>query len=247
VSAPEWYVPLVADARVRLFTFPHAGAGCAQFSDLAKELSPRVGVWAANLPGRQARLDEPSIGDLDALVDTLADRLAPLARPPYLLFGYCGGALAAFLVARALRRRRVPAPHGLIVASYEAPDICRRPIGVAELPSTRLWRWLIDDGGVPAGLAVDARLRRVAEPAIRTDFGLLAGYRHIVEPPLSTPVTVCFGTEDPTPRGAWLGWRRHTSEPLRLRPLPGGHWLLDRALAELAGTVLDTISAVGVG
>ena len=233
----SWFVPLTDARAERVFAFPHAGAGCAQFTELAKAFTDDVSLWAANLPGRQARLDEPPPHDLDELVETLARELAPLAGRPYALFGYCGGALLAFLVARRLREHGTPPPARLIVGSFEAPDIGRRPYGLARLPSDRLWRQLSDDGGVPAELALDERLRRVAEPAVRADFALLAGYRHVAAPPLTTPITVCYGEQDEVRRGALLGWRRQTTGPVELRGVPGGHWLLDEAVPELAAVI----------
>lgn len=243
MSDRDWFVAMGDDAPNRVFAFPHAGAGCAQFAALAGRVGPGVAIWAANLPGRQARLDEPPARDLDPLVDELATHLAKVGSDRFALFGYCGGALLGLLVARVLRERGGPEPVELVVASYEAPDIARRPRGLARLPSALLWRRLADQGGVPAALATQERLRVVAEPAVRADFAMLAGYRHQAQPPLSCPVTVCFGTDDPTSRGAWLGWRRQSTGPLRLRPLPGGHWLLDDACEGLAAVLAEPFGA----
>jgi surfactin synthase thioesterase subunit len=243
----DWYVAMAGDAPVRLFAFPHAGAGCAQFAELAKSLGPEVALWAANLPGRQARLAEPPVEDLDVLVDRLAAELAALDRRPYALFGYCGGALLALLVGRALRDYGVPAPRGLVVASAEAPDVARRPRGLSRLPAHRLWDRLIADGGVVAELAGDERMRRVAERAVRADFALLGAYRHRDAPALGYPITVCFGTEDPVRRGALLGWRRQTTAAVTLAGLPGGHWLLDHAVEELAAVLVGLLGTADGG
>ena len=235
----DWFVPLGDDAPTRVFVFPHAGAGVAQFAPLARRVGPGVAIWAANLPGRQARLDEPPIQDLDELAGILATELAAVAGARFSLFGYCCGALAGLLVARVLRDRGGPDPAALVVASAEAPDIARRPRGVATLSGKLLWRRLAADGGIPGSLATDERLWTVSEPAVRADFAMLASYRHRAQPPLSCPVTVCFGADDPAPRGAWLGWRRQSTGPLQLRRLPGDHWLLDSAADELAGVLAE--------
>lgn len=245
MSDRDWFVPLPADAPERVFAFPHAGAGPAQLAGLAQRLARAdrpVAVWAANLPGRQARLDEPLVEDLDRLVDLLATSLARLAGGRYALFGYCGGGLLSLLVARALRDRGAPEPAALVVASSEAPDIAHRPADVSRLPSELLWHQLAAAGGVPAALAADERLRTVAEPAVRTDLSMLSGYRHQRQPPLSCPVTVCFGTRDDAPRGAFLGWRRQTTGALRLRELPGSHWLLDDACDGLADVLTEVLA-----
>lgn len=233
----DWFVPMADDAPARVFAFPHAGAGCAQFGDLAKLLAPGYALWSANLPGRQARLGEPPATDLTALVDTLTGELAARTDRPYALFGYCGGGLLAFLVARALRAGGAPGPVALVVASHEAPDIARRPRGVATLPGPRLWDALGAAGGMSPELAADERMRRVAEPAVRADFAMLADYRFEPAPPLPAPIYACYGTDDGLPRGSFLGWRRQSDQPVRACALPGGHWVLDTALPELAAVI----------
>jgi surfactin synthase thioesterase subunit len=244
-GATDWYVPLADDAPTRVFAFPHAGAGCAQFGDLAKLLAPEYALWSANLPGRQARLTEPPSTDLTALVDTLTGELAARADRPYALFGYCGGGLLAFLVARALHAGGAPGPVALVVASHEAPDIARRPRGVATLPGPRLWDALGAAGGMPPELAADVRMRRIAEPAVRADFGMLGDYRYRPAPPLPVTIDACYGTDDGLPRGCFLGWRRQSDRPVRVHALPGGHWLLDTAVADLATVVRDALGGVG--
>lgn len=237
MSPRDWYLCLADDTPARLFAFPQAGAGSARMVRLARTLSPHVSLWSANLPGRQARLAEPPVTQLPTLVQALADHLVPLARPPYALFGYCGGALTAFLVARALRDRGAPAPQALVVVSLEAPDIARMPRRLGRLPGDALWAQLVAQGTIAEDTIRDERLRAVAEPAIRADFDMLGEYRHTAAAPLDHPVVVCFGTQDPTPRGAYLGWRRQSTRPPRLHPLPGDHNLLDTALGELAEVI----------
>jgi medium-chain acyl-[acyl-carrier-protein] hydrolase len=237
MSDRDWFVPLAGCADPPLYCFPHAGAGCAQLAGFAKSAA-RAGlsVWAANLPGRQARLSEPPVTDFDQLVDLLTDALVRrIDRQPYGVFGYCGGALVGYAVLRNVIARGGPAPQRFVVASYEAPDIARRPRRVARLAGDALWSYLLESGGVPATLAGDERLRQVAEPAIRADFAVLGGYEHRPGPALPLPITVCYGLQDTgTPRGALLGWRRHSTQPIDLRGVPGGHWLVDDAGDELA-------------
>jgi surfactin synthase thioesterase subunit len=237
-AGTEWFVPMAGDSRPRLITFPHAGAGCAQLAPFARAVARHgVSVWSANLPGRQARLDEPAHTDFATLVDELADAAIDSLTGPYTLFGYCGGALLAFGLARALRSRSAPLPERLVVASAEAPDIARRPRRLAGLSADQLWAYLRESGALPTDVEDDPRLRLVAEPAVRADFTVLAGYRHERDLPLPVPVTVCFGTGAELPRGALLGWRRHTTHPVEMVELPGGYWLLDDAGAELAAVV----------
>lgn len=244
----DWFVPLTGDTGVRMYGFPHAGAGCAQLAGFARALRPHgIAVWSANLPGRQARLDEPARTEFTALADELTDALAAeLGRQadarPYFLFGYCGGALLAYGVLRRLRDRSLPLPARLVVASYEAPDIARRPYSLARLPSAVLWSYLLETGGVPPGLGASAKLRELAEPALRADFTMLGGYRHEPDLRLPVPITVCYGSRDEeTSRGALLGWRRQSTHPIDLRPVDGGHWLVEDSCEELVRAVAAAV------
>jgi surfactin synthase thioesterase subunit len=250
MSARDWYVPMsrVTDGQpVQVFAFPHAGAGCAQFAGLAKAAGPAIAVWAANLPGRQARLDEPPPDDLGELAEHLAIELSSQVTGPYGLLGYCGGSLLAFLVARRLREFGVPPPRALIVASFPAPDLALPAERLSRLPSHLLWDRLTRNGGISGDLATDERMRRVAEPAVRADLALLEDYAHTAAPPLTCPIAVCYGSRDRLPRGALLGWRRQSTSPVELRSLACGHWLLDDAVAELAAVVTGVLRAHGQG
>jgi surfactin synthase thioesterase subunit len=247
---PAWFVPLTPDDGLPLFAFPHAGAGCAQLADFAKQLAGHgVTVRAANLPGRQARLAEAPVTDISGLADTLADALAAeVGDRPYALFGYCGGALLAYETARRLQARSVPMPTRLIVVSFEAPDIGLRPRRVSRLPSHVLWTYLLDSGAVQEDHGQNAALRRVAEPAIRADYTMLGTYHHEPGPPLTIPLTVCHGERDTgTPRGALLGWRRLTTGPVDLRGLDAGHWLLTDAGERLAEITAEAVRQQGDG
>jgi len=253
-GATDWFVPMAGDSDIRgtrVFAFPHAGGGCAQLAPFARSAASRgVSVWSANLPGRQARLAEPPRTAYGPLVDELTEALVELIDDrPYGVFGYCGGALLAFGVLRRLAAEGVgPLPGRFVVASYEAPDIGRRPYSLARLRSDDLWDYLRESGGIPPAIDADARLQGMAEAAIRADFTVLGEYRHEVGPPLPVPITVCFGDEDDDmPRGALLGWRRQTTRPLELRSTPGGHWVLDDACDQVAELVAEAMAPTRKG
>ncbi|GII02917.1 thioesterase II family protein [Planobispora takensis] len=239
-----WFVQIKEGERA-LVTFPHAGGGPSSLNELAAHFPPEVGLWAVNLPGRQARLAEPPRTDLDGLVDDLARDLAAW-REPYTLFGYCSGALLAYLVCRRVVELG-GAPERLVVASFAAPDITPLLRRLPALPSWLFWEQLLDLGGVPPELAEREALWPVLEPALRADFGLLAGYRHRAAPPLPVPVTVLYGTRDRSlSRGGLLGWRRHSAHRPALRPLDSTHWLAEETPGPLAAAIAQEMGCASV-
>ncbi len=259
MTAP-WFVPVGErpGGRIRLYTFPNAGSGPASLTGLAERFPDEVGVWSVNLPGRQARLAEPPVEDLDKLVDDLARDLLANAREPYALFGYCSGALLAYLVCRRLVELApdgpgLPAgsggrrPERLLVGSFAAPDVTLLLRRLPSLPSWLFWDQLIELGGVPAEVAEREALRPILEPALRADFGMLARYRHRQGPPLPVPVTVLYGSRDGSmSRGGLLGWRRQSVARPSMRELDASHWLAEETPDLLATVIAEEIGCVSV-
>lgn len=220
----------------RLYVFPHAGAGPAAVGVLAAELDT-IDVRALNLPGRQARLTEPPRTALEPLVKDIAAELVDVD-VPYALFGYCAGALLAYLVARHTSPRR------LFVGSFAAPDVALVPRRLHTLPGEVFWDVVIAQGGVAPELAARTELRPVFEPALRADFELYAGYHHQPGAPLDVPITVLHGRDDGhLTRGGLLGWRRQSTVRPELCELPCGHWIMDDAPGPVASGIAERMPA----
>lgn len=241
----EWFVPLAADttADVHVAAIPHAGGGCATFAPIADMLAPQVTVWGANFPGRQARFLEPPCTDLDVVLDRLAAGYPPAHRRT-VLFGYCSGALLAFLLARRLRARGGSLPAALVVASYPAPDVARPPRTLHKAEPDRFWPEILALGGVPTPVAGQPDFREIFEAGLRADYALLADYVFAEEPPLQIPVVAVHGDADPMlGRDCVDGWSRHTAGPFRAVATPGDHWILDTA----PDRVVDVLREVATG
>jgi surfactin synthase thioesterase subunit len=224
-------------ARARLYALPHAGAGPGALGALAAELPHTIELWALNLPGRQARLAESPRTELEPLIGEIA---ADLAETPgyYSLFGYCGGALLAYLAARQSR------PKHLFVGSFAAPDLALVPRRLHILPGDLFWDVVLAQGGVPTDLAERSDLHPVFETALRADFALYAGYYHHRVEPLDVPITVLYGRDDTElTKGELLGWRRQTISRPELCELAAGHWLVDEDPAGVAACLAERILA----
>ncbi len=234
--ASEWFVALDprAGARLRVFAFPHVGAGCSAFTQCARLLPAEVELWSLNLPGRQARFLEPSRTDLEPLVEEVAGQVLSRITGPYVLFGYCSGALLAFLVARRLRERSAPAADRLVVISYAAPDAVTPPTRLHELPAEDFWAAVHELGGFPPELLAEQDYREIFEPPLRADFRLLAQYRFTAGAPLDVPISVIAGRHDCLlPVSQLSGWLRQTTGEFSLRMLPADHWLLEHGTESL--------------
>ncbi|SFO58406.1 MULTISPECIES: thioesterase II family protein [Actinomadura] len=237
---PQWFVPLNDDGSRphRVLALPQAGAGCSAFADCAALLPGDIGLWALNPPGRQARFDEPSITDLDDLVAGIAAELSRWTARPYVLFGYCSGALAAFLLARAVEAGAMPAPVALVVASYPAPQLVRPDSALHTLPSDEFWSRIRSFGGFPMTLAAEPDYREIFEPALRADFAAVSGFAYVDGPPLGMPIVAVAGRDDGTSSAGELrAWEAQTSAGFRMEFVDGDHWLLDGGQAAVMALV----------
>jgi surfactin synthase thioesterase subunit len=245
--ASRWFVhlPPRRAAPVRLVAFPHAGAGCGAFGRLARLLGGRLEVFAANLPGRQARYHEPARTRFAPLIDELADDMPRLLDDgrPYALFGYCSGALLAYGLLHQLRRRGLRLPDRLVAVSYlpphQVPRYMSSNVDYLGLPAEEFWQRVIALGGVPDMLAA-VEHRTAFETGLRADHAVIADYVHQDDEVVADgAITVITGREDPVigPDTA-ADWARYTGDDFRLKVLDGGHWLLDESPEELADVLV---------
>lgn len=243
-EADDWFVETVPrpDADLIIAAFPGVGGGCAAFAQHARLMPDWLSVATLNLPGHQARFAEPPRTDLDSLTVELAQSCARRSEP-YLLFGYCSGALLAYCVARLLHEQQAALPRRLIVGSSWPPHRAQVP-PLAGLSSQRLWQVLADYQAVSPALIEHPEFRELSEPVLRADFALVGSYRHTAAPPLPIPVTVLVAEQD-----RWVTdddvapWADYTSAGLTVRRLPAGHWFMEEEPAASAAALIEQAAA----
>ncbi|OHB69488.1 MAG: hypothetical protein A2V70_10240 [Planctomycetes bacterium RBG_13_63_9] len=243
--APEtvaWLPSLRANsgARLRLFCLAHAGGGASLFCRWSAGLPAAIEILPVQLPGHQQRLSEPPYREMEPLVEALSRVVQPYVDVPFALFGHSMGALIGFELARRLRRQYGVQAAGFLVAACRAPQLPLPQPSLHELPDAELIAAVQRRfGGVPEQVAGDAELMRLLVPALRADLAMVETYRYGEEVPLSCPICVLGGTDDPEVAASDLAaWRRQTYGSFSLRMFPGGHFFLDAA----RGSILRLVS-----
>lgn len=232
------------NARVRLFCFPHAGSGGSVFHAWGGDFPPDVEVAAAVLPGREQRAKESPETNLNLLVGRVADAIAPALDRPFALFGHSLGALAAFELARELRRRGLPTPRHLFVAARPAPQDPPPDGPLHRLPHDEFVAEVCRRfNGIPAVVLREEELMRMFVPILRADFALVETYRYRQEPPLGCPLTAFAGTSDRTAAPAALDrWREHTAAAFTLRVVEGEHFFLQTARTQVTSAIREALA-----
>jgi medium-chain acyl-[acyl-carrier-protein] hydrolase len=226
------------DVRMRLFCFHYAGATASIFRSWRNALPPGVELIAVQLPGREYRLAEPLLTDIDEIVAALAEILPPLLDRPFVFFGHSMGVLVGFDLIRVLRALGLRQPELLIASGRNAPQFKWRDAGIQILPDDEFIAAVRDYNGTPEALLSDPSLRDLWLPRLRADLTISAMYRYVEKPPLHCPIVVLFGTDDGLVSEAGLrAWLSQTTGSVRFFRYPGNHFFLHSAERQVLAKV----------
>lgn len=240
-----WIRSLSEDANLRLFCFPFAGGGGADFRSWRSHLPESIDLCPVILPGREDRLTEPSFTNMEALVEGLCEALDPLlSQTPYAFFGYSMGSWIAYALTQELYRRGKSLPQVLLVAARKAPHLPDSPPLISTLPDEQMIVAIQERyQAIPKLLLENPEILNLYLPSLRADFQILNTYRWPQHPPLPIPIHGFYGIEDSlTPIEMMEAWGIHTSQDFSLVGLPGGHFFLRDSRAELTQQILKFLS-----
>lgn len=218
----------VKRAAVRLYCFPYAGGGASLFKSWQQQVTSRIAVCPVRLPGREARLREPRITELEIMMRELFNALAPQLTCPYALFGHSMGGILAYELAAMARIAGLPEPVHLFVSARPAPKLDRRMINVP-VSTLNDEEFLLHLRRIepPSESLDNPELREMLLPLLRSDFELCESYRNRQHASFSFPITGFFGSNDTSvTREDMEPWRECTSGTFRIVPINGGHFFM---------------------
>lgn len=226
--------------RARLLCLPYAGGGATIFQTWAGNLPADIEVRAAQLPGRQDRLDEPALLSVAAIVDALSAAISELPPAPLYVYGHSLGALLAFELARKLASRNQP-PIALIVSGRRAPHTPSRRAPIHNLSDAQFKEALHLLYGTARTILQNHELMSIAMPALRGDFTAHDMYQYVAGAPLSVPITVLIGQKDSSlTREDAAAWSEMTTRYEGLHEVDAGHLFVDTH----AAWVLERVKAL---
>ncbi|MYT14310.1 pyochelin biosynthetic protein PchC [Streptomyces sp. SceaMP-e96] len=229
--------------RHQLVCFPYAGGGASFYRPWQDELPPEVDLLAVQYPGREERIDDPLIDDMDELAGLLATELAPLLDLPFTFFGHSMGAAVGYEIARRWGESGFPTPDRLIVSSQFAPP--RIPVGdLLRHDDSGVLDELVRLGGVPRSVYESPELVRLIVSVVRNDYQVLESCRFGADAPaLDLPVTAFCGADDPvvTPQDV-REWAAFTRAGFTNRTFDGGHFYPRERLTETVAAVTELLA-----
>jgi medium-chain acyl-[acyl-carrier-protein] hydrolase len=229
ISNTDWVVrqePRPA-AAIRLICFPHAGGSPWLFRGWPKWLPDAVEVCAVQLPGHGSRIREAPASDFHTLSQRLAKELRPEVDRPFALFGHSLGALMAFELARLFRDFEDLEPAHLFVSGQNAPQLLEGGEDLSQEDDAALIKALRQLNCTPEQILNNQELMCLMLPVIRSDLALYENYRYRPDKPLTCPLTVMAGLQDPRTEPQGLqGWKEQTRGRFRTRQFPGDHFFI---------------------
>ncbi|MFE6097910.1 amino acid adenylation domain-containing protein, partial [Streptomyces massasporeus] len=246
-----------ARPRARIVCMPGMGGTAGGYIPLIGALEEGVELVGVQLPGREARTDEPPLTDMMKMADEVAAALADRCDVPLVLFGHSQGAWLAWEVAHRLGLRPEEPQLSLVVACAQTPyaevsDFVRRagvaagrdgatPAEIAEALEGLLPRQILDN----EELLVEYAQR------LQADTELGASHRRALtdlrRESLKVPVFAVAATDDPVAAPqAMEAWRELSLGAFSLRTIAGSHAApLENAEAMVA-ELLAALPAHGV-
>ncbi|MEU7144985.1 alpha/beta fold hydrolase [Nocardia sp. NPDC046473] len=226
------------DAATRLICFPHAGGSATYYFPVSRALSPEIDVLAIQYPGRMDRRNEPCVEDIHELADLVVEQLTPWLDRPFTLFGHSLGATLGFEVAQRLSATGEH-PLALFASGRMAPSR-HRDTDFHRFDDHALIEQIGQLSGTDAKVLDDAEMLRLILPTIRGDYKAVETYRMRPGPPLTCPITVLTGDDDPeVTLDEAQAWAEHTSGRFEMTVFNGGHFFL----TDHVEAVLTQISA----
>ena len=235
----RWIVaPPAADAEVRLFCFPPAGAGAATYRLWSAELSPEIDVFRIQPPGRESRFRESRCTDIETYLEELMPELLPLLDQPFAFFGHSMGSLIAFRLTQRLQHEYSLIPMHLIISSFHPPQAIPNE-HIRNLPQEAFIRELRDRyDGIPDQILEEPDLLELMLPIIRDDLAIVESYSYQCQPSLLCPISAFGGFTDKWVNESQLyRWCECTTAEFGVSMFPGNHYYLDPALSDLISAI----------
>ncbi|WP_184350219.1 alpha/beta fold hydrolase [Streptomyces olivoverticillatus] len=216
------------DPAARIFCFAHAGGNPRTFLGWQDALGDEAQIVAMCPPGRGHRYKEAAPSGMAEFADSAAEAIAAAADRPVLLFGHSFGAVMAFEVARRLGD--LPQLRRLIASGCSAPSLLptQRVVDTAKLEGREFTEAVQFFGGLPPEVVANEDLQELLLPALRADFRMVADYRYRPAAPLTVPVSLVNGREDPHIKEAGLRpWQQECAGESAYHWAEGGHFYFD--------------------
>lgn len=201
-------------ARVRVFFFSYAGSGASVGEIYRTFLPSSIDFIPIQLPGRENRIAEDPYTNMEMLIQSVLQALAPYFDRPFLLWGHCSGGLISYELARVIEEKLRIIPCGLVASACATPEIANSilPVCFHKLSDEEFLEAIFNLMKDSFSTSMDnAQVVKILLPGLRADFALYEQYQYKPSLPLKCPIYVFSGEQDCLVQQQHLGgWQQKT-------------------------------------
>ncbi|MVO98343.1 thioesterase II family protein [Paenibacillus lutrae] len=229
--------------KCKLFCLPYAGGSATIYTRWKRHLHGDIELHPVELAGRGKRLLEPHYGSMDEMVDDLYGYLdQQIDEADFAFFGHSMGALIAYELAHAVKKKRGREPVHLFVSGTYPPH-ARRSLPLHLLSDARLQQEIRQLGGTDDELFEREDLLRLFLPGLRRDLELVEthGFKSRAEL-IHCDISVLNGKEDKATEGFnLLEWASYGSRGCQLYEFEGGHFFINEHTEQVVSLIHDVL------
>lgn len=226
---------------IRLFCFPYAGGGSSVYQPWVSYCEGLFEVIAIQLPGRERRLHETPLEDMDQIVSMLTEEIAPLSTKPFVFLGHSMGAMISYEVAKSLFETNGSTPLQIFVSSCRAPHIPLTKDILHHLPRQEFIKELKGLNGTPESILENDDFIDLILPMLRADFTVAETYQRSMINPLPIPITALIGDQDTVEVNDSLAWEAHTLSSFSHHVFSGDHFYLKSYVKEIVHLIKNKL------
>lgn len=252
------------DVKFRLFCIPYGIKGASLFADWDKNMPLDVEVCPIQFPGKENRISEMPISDMDEAVEALEQVLSTQMDKPFAFYGHSVGALIAYRIAARLQEKNCEEMKYLFVGAFSSPNIVPNPVyekvmkafrnfGFETLPEIdqlvnvdpELNKEYESYITKEFNITVNDEVRDLVKPVGFSDFRLVHTYNYdLTEEKLHIPIAAFHGNKDDfVTEEEIIKWSELTDRSFQHYVFPGDHFFIhkEQSQDELLAIILKNI------
>lgn len=228
----------LSNSEFRLFCFPHAGGSSSFYRPWASFCAANnIELIAIQLPGREKRIHEPPLDNLESIVFMLTKEIVNYLDKPYAIFGHSMGSMVSYEVCKSLIQSNNQVPEHLFLSSCRAPHLTPRKDKIYNLPDDQFITKLRDLNGTPEEILNNTEFRAFFIPMLRSDFKIAETYQGSIDFQLDIPITSLVGEEDTVSIYDILEWEKHTASEFSHLVFTGDHFYINSHIKQIVDII----------
>ncbi|MFM9984617.1 MAG: SDR family NAD(P)-dependent oxidoreductase [Flavobacteriales bacterium] len=212
----------------RIICFHSMGVGASLFTNFLLTPPEDTDIIAIQLPGRENRMSEPHINNIDEVVEMLFPIISEFLDKPYVVWGHSFGGIIAYETIHKIKSHGLRTPEHFNITATIAPDLVKlwqnRDVVIRVLNENNRAEYLT---ALSRYIENPEFLERIL-PVMRKDMPLLTSYNFRYKGQLDIPIT-CWAArqDDMVYTDEVFEWEKFTSGEFNKIEVDGDHWFIN--------------------